>query len=250
MKQIPINEAKELFFSCNAKYVSQEQSSIYYDNFSGRADIDTYISCDCLIVKCGNDWHIHALSSEADILSAIQKVNVFINPSTDKLMVLTLDIIPDELSDKRGAYKFARRYKPYSDTSVRELTTEDSALIKECCSSDPDDTQIGQTIAKDFLTYYNDFITDPNTTNLGLFEDNCLVGFVQSFEQKETGLATVNIFVKRLYRNKGYAKRLLSAICATSEKTVYCYSCVKRNVASINTAKACGFQFMGAYLFI
>jgi len=249
MKRISVNEAKELLFSCDAKYVSQEQSSIYYDNFSGRIKIDTYICCDCLIVKCDNDWHIHALSSKADILSAIQKVKGFMDPA-DKLMVLTLNNIPDELNDNHGAYKFARRYKPYIDDSVRELTMEDFCLVQDCCSHDPDDNQIGQSIAKDFLTYYNDFINDPNATNLGIFEENGLVGFVQSFEQKELGLATVNIYVNRKHRSKGYAKRLLSAICAASEKTVYCYSCVKRNVASVNTAKSCGFQFMGAYLFI
>ena len=111
-------------------------------------------------------------------------------------------------------------------------------------------TQIGQDIAKEFLTYYTDYMNDTHTVNLGLFIDNSLVGFVQSFEQKNQSISTINIYVARMHREKGYAKRLLSAICATNENMVYCYSCVKNNIASFNTAKSCGFQFKGAYLFI
>ena len=250
MRQITVNEAKELLFSSDAKYVSQEQSSIYYDNFSGRAPVDTYMTCGCLVVKSGSDWHIHAVSNKSDVSSAIQEVNKVIDKSTDKLMVLTLDRIPDELTDKRGAYKFARGYLPYSDSDIRELMAEDYEQIKHCCLCDPEDNQIGKNIANDFITYYKDFVNDDNTTNLGLFEEGDLVGFVQSFKQNDLGISTVNIFVKRKYRQKGYAKRLLSAVCATSEKTMYCYSCVKTNNASINTAKSCGFEFKGAYLFI
>lgn len=250
MKQILINEAKELLFSCDAKYVSQEQSSIYYDNFSGRIKVDTYISCDCLVIKSDHDWHIHALSANSNISSAIKEVKEIMNTNSEKLMVLTWDNIPDELSDNRGAYKFARYYEPYADNCICELKMINFEQVKECCLYDPEDTPIGHNIANDFLTYYTDFINNPNTINLGLFEDNSLVGFVQSFEQKDLGLSTVNIYVKRSYRNTGYAKRLLSSICATSKNTVYCYSCVKRNVASINTAKSCGFKFKGAYLFL
>jgi len=250
MKQISANEAKELLFSCDAKYVSQEQSSIYYDNFSGRIKVDTYICYDCLVLKSDNDWHIHAIGADSDISRAIKEVKEIMDTSSEKLMVLTWDNIPDELSENKGAYKFARCYEPYADNYIRELKMTDFEQVKDCCLYDPEDNPIGQNIANDFLTYYSDFINDPNATNLGLFEDNSLVGFVQAFEQKELELSTVNIYVKRSYRNNGYAKRLLSAICATSENTVYCYSCVKRNVASINTAKSCGFQFMGAYLFV
>ena len=250
MKQISINEAKELLFSSDAKYVSQEQSSIYYDNFSGRAPVDTYMACECLVVKSGSDWHIHAVCNESDIPSAIKEVNKFMDPNADKLMVLTLNTIPEELTDKRGAYKFARGYLPYIDPSVRELTTDDYEQVKNCCLFDSEDNQIGKNIANDFVTYYNDFMNDDNTINLGLFEGDSLVGFVQSFLQNDLGISTVNIFVKREHRKKGYAKRLLSAVCATSENTMYCYSCKKTNFASINTARSCGFEFKGAYLFI
>ena len=248
--KISISEAKELLFSSDAKYVSQEQSSIYYDNFSGRAPVDTYMTWGCLVVKSGSDWHIHAVSNKSDVSSAIQEVNKFMDPSADKLMVLTWDNIPDELTDKRGAYKFVRGYLPNSDPSVRELTTEDYEQVKTCCMYDSEDNQIGKNIANDFITYYNDFMNDDNTINLGLFEEDNLVGFVQSSKQNDLGISTVNIFVKREYRKKGYAKRLLSAVCATSENIMYCYSCVKTNIASINTAKSCGFEFKGAYLFI
>ena len=169
---------------------------------------------------------------------------------TEKLMVLTWNSIPDELTDKRGAFKFVRGYLPYSDQSIRELTIDDYDQVQECCSYDAMDNQTGKNLSNEFLTYYNDFINDVNVINLGLFIDNNLVGFVQSFLQKGLDISTINIYVNRAQREKGYAKRLLSAICATSENMIYCYSCVKTNIASINTAKSCGFQFKGAYLFI
>lgn len=178
MRQIAVSEAKELLFSSDAKYVSQEQSSIYYDNFSGRAPVDTYMTCECLVVKSGADWHIHAISNKSDVSSAIQEVSKLMDPNADKLMVLTWDNIPDELTDKRGAYKFVRGYLPNSDPSVRELTTEDYEQVKTCCAYDSEDNQIGKNIANDFISYYNDFINDDNTINLGLFEEDNLVGFV------------------------------------------------------------------------
>lgn len=250
MKRISVSEAREMFYSTDAKYVSQEQSAIYYNNFSGEIDLDTYVTCGCLAVKSNSDWHIHAISAESNISSAIVKIKEFMDLDTEKLMVLTWNSIPDELTDKRGAFKFVRGYLPYSDQSIRELTIDDYDQVQECCSYDAMDNQTGKNLSNEFLTYYNDFINDVNVINLGLFIDNNLVGFVQSFLQKGLDISTINIYVNRAQREKGYAKRLLSAICATSENMIYCYSCVKTNIASINTAKSCGFQFKGAYLFI
>ena len=250
MEKIALTEARELFFSSEAQYVSQEQSYIYYDDFSGEVALDIYMAYGCLVVKNDSDWHIHAISVESDISFAIKEVSEFMNSDTEHLMVLTWNNIPKELKDKRGAYKLAREYLPYSDQSIRQLTIDDYECVKKCCSYETDDNQIGQDIAKEFLTYYTDYMNDTHTVNLGLFIDNSLVGFVQSFEQKNQRISTINIYVSRMQRKKGYAKRLLSAICATNENMIYCYSCVKNNIASFNTAKSCGFQFKGAYLFI
>lgn len=250
MEQISIKEAQELLFSSDAKYVSQEQSSIYYDNFSGRVTLDTYMTFGCLAVKSGSYWHIHALSAESDVSSAIEEVKKCMDLDTEKLLVLTWNAIPEELTDKIGSYKFMRNYLPYCDQSIRQLTINDYEQVRKCCSYDTEDNQIGQDIANDFLTNYNDFLNDTTTINLGLFVDDNLVGFVQLFEEKELGLSTINIYVNRAHRRKGYAKRLLSAACATSKNMAYCYSCVKTNTSSINTAKSCGFQFKGAYLYI
>ncbi|MBR7142346.1 MAG: GNAT family N-acetyltransferase [Clostridia bacterium] len=248
MRQISVCEAREIFYSTDAKYVSQEQAAIYYDNFSGEIAIDTYVTCGCLVVKSNSWWHIHAIGAESDISSAVKKVKEFMDLNTEKLMVLTWDSIPDELTDKRGAYKFVRGYLPYTDPSVRELTINDYEQVKKCCSYDAMDNRIGNDCANEFLTYYHEFINDVNVINLGLFIGDDLVGYVQSFLQKGVDMSTVNIYVNRTQRQKGYAKRLLSAVCATSENVMYCYSCVKDNIASINTAKSCGFQFKGAYL--
>ena len=250
MVQISLGEAKEMFLNSDAKYVSQEQASVYYDNFSGRCSIEAFVSFNCLVIKADSDWHIHALSNESDVISAIQEVKAVMNLDKEKLMVLTLSNIPEELTDKRGAYKLSRQYKPYNDPAIRKLTVDDIDQVRACCAYDAEDNQIGKNIANDFVSYYNDFMNDPNTVNLGLYEENRLIGFVQSFEQKNMGLATVNIYVNRAERKKGYAKRLLNAICAASEDVTYCYSCSKTNVASMNTATSCGFIFKGTYLFI
>ena len=202
MDRISLNEARKLFFSSDAKYVSQEQSYIYYDNFSGGVALDTYMTCGCLAVKSGSDWHIHAISTESDISSAIEEVTGFMDADTEKLMVLTWNSIPEELTDKRGAYKLAREYLPYSDQSIRQLTKNDYEYVRKCCSYDSDDNKIGQNIADEFLTYYDDFMNDTNTINLGLFIDNSLVGFVQSFKQKDCGISTINIYVTRTQRKK------------------------------------------------
>ena len=250
MEKIALSEARELFFSSDAQYVSQEQSDIYYDNFSGEIALDIYLSYGCLVVKNDSNWHIHAISAESDLSSAIEEVSEFMNSDTEHLMVLTWNNIPTELTGKRGAYKLAREYLPYNDQSIRQLTINDYECVKKCCSYDPDDNKIGQDIAGEFLTNYNIYMNDNNIVNLGLFIDNSLVGFVQSFKQKNDGISTINIYVTRTQRKKGYAKRLISAICATNENMIYCYSCVKTNIASFNTAKSCGFAFKGAYLFI
>ncbi len=250
MKKISVKEARDLLFSSDAKYVSQEQSSIYYDNFSGEIAVDAYTTHGCLVTKSGADWHIHAITAESDVTCAIEKVKGMLNLDSEKLMVLTWNRVPEELACNRGAYKFARSFLPYTDQCIRHLTPDDSEQIRNCCSLDSDDDQIAKNMAHEFLSYHNEFLNDPNVTNLGFFENDNLVGFGQAFEQKGLDLSTVNIFVAKPHRKKGYAKRLLSAICATSQNVMYCYSCAKTNIASINTAKSCGFEFKGAYLFI
>ncbi len=249
MKKITLNEARKLFLSSDAKYVSQEQSVIYYHNFSGDLEISTYTSFKCLVVKSGSYWHIHALSKESDIISAMDDVKNSMG-QTEKLMVFTWDNIPNELDEYGGSYKFARGYKPYIDDMIRPITMEDCAKIEKCCSPDAEDNQVGQALSSEFLACYKDALKNPCAVTLGIFEGDEMAGFIQAFEQDGLGLSIINLFVNRAYRKKGYAKRLLSAICATSEDLIYCYSCVKTNTASANTAKACGFEFKGAYLFV
>ena len=51
MNKISIDEAKNIIYASEAKYIAQEQITIYYDNFSGLIDIDTYYTNECLVVK-------------------------------------------------------------------------------------------------------------------------------------------------------------------------------------------------------
>ena len=250
MKSVSIEDARKLFFASDAKYVSQEQTSVYYDNFSGQIEIFPYVSHGCLVVKTGPIWHIHALSAEADLITAIDDVKENYDKNSEKIMVCTWNNVPEELKDNAGAYKFVRAYRPYNDGAIRTLTIADEKNIENCCAYDPEDNRFGKDISESFIAHFKDYFDDPDVVNLGLFENNALVGFVQSFSDNYLGLSTINIFVKRGYRKNGYAGRLVAAICAVSKNTMYCYSCVKTNIASVNTAKSCGFKFRGAYLFV
>lgn len=249
MKAITLGDARKLFLAHPARFISQEQSEIYYDNFSGYLNVAPYLTCGCLAVKSGSCWHVHALACESDILSAIEQVKKKRKEESEKIMAFTWNNIPEELEECVGSYKFARNFRPYEDDAVRSLTMDDADAIEKCCASDSDDNYIGKGIAADFFQYRN-YLCLPNNITLGLFSDKVLTGIAKATENNELGIATIDIFVNRLYRNKGYAKRLLSAICATSENLTYCYSCVKTNIASISTAKACGFEFKGAYIFV
>ncbi len=250
MKSVSIEDARKLFFASDAKYVSQEQTSVYYDNFSGQIEIFPYVSHGCLVIKTGPNWHIHALSAEADLITAIDDVKENYDKNSEKIMVCTWNNIPEELKDNAGAYKFVRAYRPYNDGAIRTLTIADEKNIENCCTYDPEDNRFGKDISESFIAHFKDYFDDPDVVNLGLFENNALVGFVQSFSDNYLGLSTINIFVKRGYRKNGYAGRLVAAICAVSKNTMYCYSCVKTNIASVNTAKSCGFEFRGAYLLV
>ena len=161
-------------------------------------------------------------------------------------MILPLGDAPEEYRGSRGSFKLAREARPYGDPDVRPIVPEDAARIAECCAPDPGDTDIGQRIAKEALVWSE----DPSTiagSPLGLFRDGILCGFVEGHFSPSTGITPINIFVNRAYRGRGFAKRLLNAFC-TDPGTVYCYSCVKQNTASLKTALSCGFQKVGEYL--
>jgi GNAT superfamily N-acetyltransferase len=83
----------------------------------------------------------------------------------------------------------------------------------------------------------------------GLFREGLLCGFVDGDLYPEVGITTVDLFVNRQHRGQGYARRLLNAFCSRPG-TVYCYSCVKTNLASYRTALSCGFRKVGEYLLI
>ena len=248
MIPISIEEARDLFLSHPARLVSQEQSVLFYDNFSGDIEIVPYLTCGCMIVKTDDSWFIHALAEDSDILSAILEVVECMDKNNEKVFVFTLEQIPEQISDNAGSYKFAREYSNYFDDEIRPLTTADIRAIESCCFPDPLDTDIGKAMASSFLELYPDFLINPECYLIGLFHNNVLVGVASAEKHEALGIAVIDIYVNREHRKKGYAKRLISAICSVSKDCTYCYSCLKTNEASANTAKACGFEFKGAYL--
>ncbi len=250
MQQITLGEARKLYLSHPARLVSQEQSTIYYDNFAEDAGVVPYLTCGCLAVYSGSEWHIHALSENADLFSAISRVKEKRKTDSENLFVFTWDHIPVGIEHCRGSYKFARAYAPYSDSDIRQLTENDLEAIRVCCAHDPEDDALGNGFAEGLRSLCADDLQDPQYTFLGIFADGSLRGIVSAEMHKELGIATIDIYVNRQSRKKGYAKRLLGALCGTDPDVMYCYSCTKANVASASTARACGFVFKGAYLLI
>ena len=119
-----------------------------------------------------------------------------------------------------------------------------------CCAHDPEDDALGNGFAESLRSLKADDLQDSQYTFLGIFVEGSLRGIVSAETHRELGIVTIDIYVNRQNRFKGYAKRLLSALCGMNTDVLYCYSCTKTNVASMNTAKSCGFMFKGAYLLI
>ncbi len=250
-KPITIKEARDLFLTHPARFVAQEITDLSYDNFSGELDdVYPYLSCGCLIVKCKSDWHIHALSDDADIISAVDVIKNHLGKGSRRIFAFPMEKIPPELEDKQRSYRFSRPYAPYEDDKIRPITKSDLPAVEECCAPDPEDNPFGADLAETFISRVRDYPEEADCTTLGLFEGGSLVGLAASEHLAELGISCIDVFVKRTCRRKGYAKRLLSAICAASRDTEYCYSCVGTNTASANTAKASGFVLRGAYMLI
>lgn len=247
MNPITQEVARQLLFQSDAKYISQEHAEIFYDLFSGEFDLETYICHECLIVKNQSDWFIHALSDGADIVAAQSDVQT-LKSQQDSIYAFSYGAPPENLKDKIGSHKFARKWSHYDDPDIRKITLEDREKVELCCAFDPDDNKIGQREAAGFLNLFSNLCTAEGICTLGFFESDKLVGFVYGETNKELGITAISIYVNRAYRRKGYAKRLLSALCSTQQEVVYCYSCVRTNEASAATAKSCGFRYMGSYL--
>ena len=247
MKPITQETARKLLLQSDAKYISQEHPVIFYDLFSGVLELETYTCADCLIVKNDLNWFVHALSDKSDIVIAKNNIQM-LKSEKDSIFAFSYGAPPQDLNDKIGSHKFARQGFSYKDPDIRKITSEDKEKVEICCAIDKDDSETGQNMASDFLRSFSDFCIAEDIYTLGLFKSDKLIGFVQGETHKELGITVVNIYVNRAYRRKGYAKRLLSAICSMQQETVYCYSCVCTNEASAATARACGFHYMGSYL--
>lgn len=251
MLPIPHEKARQLLLSCNARFIAQEQFAIYYDNFSGNTDVSPNLTNGCVAVKTHkyHSWYIHALSAEADLIAAIDDVKHNADDEKEDIFTFTWMEIPAQLVETRGgSYRFAREWQPYEDAQVRPLTMTDRAKILHCCAFDSGDSPLGQLLASQFTELPEMYLGDPQTVSLGFFTNDELVGCTQATLYPDMGIACINIYVNRVQRRKGYAKRLLSALCAISPEYTYCYSCVRTNEASIATAQSCGFVLMGAYL--
>ena len=247
MTPVTKNDARRIYLASDAKLVFQEGYDLFYEDFSEQNSAEPYLAEGCLCVRSDTSWLVHALNASSDPVRAGKEIVQHMKTG-EHLYFCILGDAPEKLRDRAGSYKLAREARTYSDPEIRPLMPEDAPQIAACCAPDPEDTDIGRRIAKEALVWSEDPPTAVGSP-LGIFRDGTLCGFVEGRRSPMTGITPINIFVKRAYRGQGYAKRLLNAFCARPG-TVYCYSCVKSNLASYRTALSCGFRKVGEYLLI
>ncbi len=245
MTPVTKNDARRIYLASDAKLVFQEGYDLFYEDFSERNGAQPYLAAGCLSVRSDSDWLVHALTQFSDPVKAGEETAKLMKTG-ERLYFCILGDAPEPFRNCAGAYKLTREARPCTDPEIRPIVPEDAARIADCCAPDPEDTDVGQLIAREALVWSEDpsLIAD---SPLGLFRNGTLCGFVEGHFSRSTGITPINIFVNRAYRGRGYAKRLLNAFC-TDPGTVYCYSCVKQNTASLKTALSSGFQKVGEYL--
>ena len=247
MTPVCLSDARRIYLASQTRFVCQEVFDLFYDGFSGMVTVEAYLTAGCLSVLFGANWYIHTLNESSDLMTAVAEVLNRIN-SDEHLFVFTLGDAPEKFQDCAGSYKLYREAKPFFDPDIRPLSSGDADQIAACCAPDAEDTSIGQRMAREAL----EWAKNPDVFSggvFGLFREGLLCGFVDGDLYPEVGITTVDLFVNRQHRGQGYARRLLNAFCARPG-TVYCYSCVKTNLASYRTALSCGFRKVGEYLLI
>lgn len=257
LEQITQSKARELLTACDMIFAGS--TGAYFDYFSGMySGVRAYLTHGCIAAVTDifeqEDWMIYPLSESADLPSAIKAVAEVTVPGA--INFNTYRRMPEKYAAYDAGYVFVRRYAPYHDDDVRTLTEADADAVRELCTPDLDDTEfrsIGQELAHNILCSYDD---PQNYKLLGLFTDGKLAGalaYTYTFDDAGNdmhGIVISELFVKREYRRRGYAERLVRSLCAVREDVVYVYPCISYNTATIKNAQKCGFEFLSAGLYI
>jgi len=229
--------------------------------YVGFYDADMVYSCylfkGCVIIKHDHNdnrvsLNIHQISDNADVCFVWKYLLESKTEDNAKrnIMIYAYAPLPNKLSDFLGFRKFTRKGKQYDDSTIRKMTNDDEAIIKNLCGDSlNNDSHFGKCEAETFYSWIeNDMFREQ--TLLGVFNDDNLMGLVSVNLFEDVELAQVaDLYVHKNYRQHGYGKRLVKAALALYPNTEYFYQSAKQNTASIELAKSLGFSFAGAELY-
>ena len=245
MIEISPEYAREMFVTCGCGHISQHESGVFAD-LPERA---VYLIGGCLAVGGGDDgrWQIHALGPWSDIGAAYDAVKPM---SNGEVKLFPRYPLPSGWKDMKGEFRLARTYGPYDDADIRGLTPGDMPQIERMCAYDEEDDRFGHKLTSEFIAGCRGNPDHFFSTGyaFGLFDDGELSGFITGGHMGYIGTTVINLFVSRKKRGRGFASRLVKALCASDPGTVYGYSCEKDNQGSYRTALKCGFIPVGESL--
>lgn len=214
-----------------------------------------YYDHGCVIVADNRRYNIHQVTPDAQI-EAVTAEYVKSCENTEShvdMFYVSNGDLPPELDKYLGWRNFARQgEKVPFDSRVRELTENDSELIRSTCAPYiENDTRFGKRLAWHFYEYIFTILNAHQHHTFGIFYNNALVGIATSGPVEELGIAWLcDIFIIPEYRKKGYGKALIrSALSAYPDKK-WCYQAARDNTESIALAKSLGFTLEGAGLHI
>ena len=245
MISISPQAAREIFITSGCGLICQHESGL----FAGDPEGNAYISSGCVVIHSPGRWSVYDPGKWSDIKAAYGAVKPLMTDG-EKLNLYPRCPLPEGWSEMKGEFRLARGYSPYEDGEIRNITPDDMPAIETLCEYDEEDNRFGHKLTSEFLGGCRNspgHFFSPGFA-FGLFDKGELSGFINGGHMGYIGATVINLFVARQKRGRGFASRLLRALCASDPGAMYGYSCEKDNLASYRTALSCGFVPVGESL--
>ncbi len=190
--------------------------------------------------------YLHQIEDEADLDSAVSFVQD--DPQLEEKYAL-FAFIPHEAPEKYAecgrTLKLVSSGKVYDDSSIRELTVNDTNIINELAAVSGDTSDYEKRICRKLTDWFERHDLDM-TRIYGVFEGKTLMGVISLRCFKDVGLTMPEeLYVNHSFRNHGYGTRLVKAAVAQSCDMTAIYHVDSKNDYSLKIAKSLGFEFIG-----
>jgi GNAT superfamily N-acetyltransferase len=259
MKIIDKQQAMSLILG-EGKAINGEEYIQYYKRFIDFESYTAYETDGCIAIKDEYDyegkhilrWNLHTVNAVSDIVSAFETVKNY--SAGGEIQLFVIGDVPAELSSlQKGWVKFSRYGQSYEDNGIRIITAEDRQSVADLCTVPDDDNWFAKTEAETLIDEYNHIQDISDMMLLGAFDDNkpdTLIGLISLRKSPDISLAGVgDLLVRKEYRNRGYAKRLILAACGVCPGIEYFYNSNSKNSASMAAARSAGFKYAGTCLY-